>query len=116
MLIVEEIEKSLPFWKDRMGSKTVDVPEGDRVGFVRNLRQIVETQANPNRPANFKKEAHYPLLRWPLTFRRHSMRSSLICRSGDCVLRGDHACLTHSRETLRVRAKLFRGESIWAYP
>jgi hypothetical protein len=35
VLIVEEIEKSLPFWVDRMGFvKTVDVPEGDRHGFV----------------------------------------------------------------------------------
>jgi hypothetical protein len=35
VLIVEEIEKSLPFWIDRMGfAKTVEVPEGDRLGFV----------------------------------------------------------------------------------
>ena len=35
VLIVEEIEKSLPFWVDRMGfAKTVDVPEGDKLGFV----------------------------------------------------------------------------------
>ena len=35
VLIVEEIEKSLPFWIDRMGfQKTAEVPEGDRLGFV----------------------------------------------------------------------------------
>ncbi len=35
VLIVEEIEKSLPFWVDRLGfQKTVEVPEGDRLGFV----------------------------------------------------------------------------------
>jgi hypothetical protein len=35
VLMVEEIEKSLSFWIDRMGfTKTVDVPEGDRLGFV----------------------------------------------------------------------------------
>jgi uncharacterized glyoxalase superfamily protein PhnB len=35
VLIVEEIEKSLPFWIDRMGfQKTVDVPDGDRLGFA----------------------------------------------------------------------------------
>jgi hypothetical protein len=35
VLMVEEIEKSLPFWIDRMGfTKTADVPEGDRLGFV----------------------------------------------------------------------------------
>jgi hypothetical protein len=33
--MVVEIEKSLPFWIDRMGfTKTVDVPEGDRLGFA----------------------------------------------------------------------------------
>jgi hypothetical protein len=35
VLIVEEIEKSLPFWIARMGfEKTVEVPEGDRLGFA----------------------------------------------------------------------------------
>jgi catechol 2,3-dioxygenase-like lactoylglutathione lyase family enzyme len=35
VLLVEEIEKSLPFWVERMGfEKTVEVPEGDRLGFV----------------------------------------------------------------------------------
>ncbi len=35
VLIVEEIEKSLAFWVDRIGFvKTVEVPEGDRLGFV----------------------------------------------------------------------------------
>jgi Glyoxalase/Bleomycin resistance protein/Dioxygenase superfamily len=35
VLVVEEIEKSLAFWVERMGfQKTVDVPEGDRLGFV----------------------------------------------------------------------------------
>ncbi|HVW84705.1 MAG TPA: VOC family protein [Bryobacteraceae bacterium] len=35
VLIVQEIEKSLPFWVDRIGfEKTVEVPEGDRIGFV----------------------------------------------------------------------------------
>jgi hypothetical protein len=35
VLLVQEIEKSLPFWVDRMGfESTVSVPEGDRLGFV----------------------------------------------------------------------------------
>jgi hypothetical protein len=35
VMVVEEIEKSLPFWVDRMGfAKTAEVPEGDRLGFV----------------------------------------------------------------------------------
>jgi len=43
VLIVEEIEKSLPFWVDRMGfTKTVEMPEGDRIGFVILTREDVE--------------------------------------------------------------------------
>ena len=43
VLIVEEIEKSLPFWIDRMGfTKTVDVPEGDRLGFAILVRDGAE--------------------------------------------------------------------------
>jgi hypothetical protein len=35
VLIVEEIERSLPFWLDRMGFiKVAEVPEADRLGFV----------------------------------------------------------------------------------
>ncbi|HTW63160.1 MAG TPA: VOC family protein [Bryobacteraceae bacterium] len=35
VLMVESIETSLPFWVERMGfAKTVEVPEGDRLGFV----------------------------------------------------------------------------------
>ena len=35
VLIVDQIEVSLPFWVDRMGfEKIVEVPDGDRVGFV----------------------------------------------------------------------------------
>ncbi len=43
VLIVEEIERSLPFWIDRMGFvKTVDVPDGDRLGFVIVVRDGAE--------------------------------------------------------------------------
>ena len=35
LIYVEEIEKSLPFWVDRLGfKKTVEVPEGNKLGFV----------------------------------------------------------------------------------
>ncbi|MBN9658737.1 MAG: hypothetical protein J0H49_11205 [Acidobacteria bacterium] len=35
VLIVEAIEPCLTFWVDRLGfEKTVEVPEGDRLGFV----------------------------------------------------------------------------------
>ena len=35
LLVVDEIEKSLPFWVDRMGfTKVMDLPDGDRLSFV----------------------------------------------------------------------------------
>src|ERR1700693_1016941 len=43
VLLVDEIEKSLPFWAARMGfEKTVEVPEGDSLGFVILVRDGVE--------------------------------------------------------------------------
>lgn len=43
VLIVEEIEKSLPFWIGRMGfEKTVEVPEGGRLGFAILVRDGAE--------------------------------------------------------------------------
>lgn len=43
VLVVEEIEKSLPFWVDRIGFvKTVEVPEGQRLGFVILVREGAE--------------------------------------------------------------------------
>jgi catechol 2,3-dioxygenase-like lactoylglutathione lyase family enzyme len=42
-LFVDEIEKSLAFWVDRMGfEQTVGVPEGDRLGFVILVRDGAE--------------------------------------------------------------------------
>jgi len=35
VLVVESVERSLEFWVNRMGfNKTVDVPEGDTIGFA----------------------------------------------------------------------------------
>jgi uncharacterized glyoxalase superfamily protein PhnB len=35
VLFVKEIEPVLPFWVDRLGfSKTIEVPHGDKLGFV----------------------------------------------------------------------------------
>lgn len=43
VLVVEEIEKSLPFWVDRMGfTKTAEVPDGTRLGFVILVRDGAE--------------------------------------------------------------------------
>jgi uncharacterized glyoxalase superfamily protein PhnB len=42
-LIVDSIEDGLKFWVDRLGfEKTVEVPEGDRLGFVILKRGAVE--------------------------------------------------------------------------
>lgn len=42
-LFVESIEKSLPFWVDRMGFvQTVGVPDGDALGFVILVRDGAE--------------------------------------------------------------------------
>ena len=43
VLLVEEIEPSLPFWVDRLGfQKTVEVPEGSKLGFVSLAKDNVE--------------------------------------------------------------------------
>ena len=43
VLLVDEIEKSLPFWVERMGfEKTVEVPEGERLGFAILVRDGAE--------------------------------------------------------------------------
>lgn len=43
VLVVDEIEKSLPFWVDRMGfTKTAEVPDGNRLGFVILVRDGAE--------------------------------------------------------------------------
>lgn len=43
LLYVEEIEPVLGFWMDRLGfEKTVEVPEGERLGFVILRRGAVE--------------------------------------------------------------------------
>ena len=43
VLIVDAIEPCLSFWTERLGfSKTVEVPEGDRLGFVILQKDSVE--------------------------------------------------------------------------
>ena len=43
ILLVEEIEPSLPFWVDRLGfQKIAEVEDGDRLGFVILVRDGVE--------------------------------------------------------------------------
>ena len=43
VLLVESIENSLTFWTERMGwQRTVEVPEGDHLGFVIVVREGAE--------------------------------------------------------------------------
>ncbi len=43
VLVVDAIEPCLPFWTDRLGfTRTVEVPEGDRLGFVILAKDGVE--------------------------------------------------------------------------
>ena len=43
VLVLEEIESSLPFWVDRMGfQKVAEVPDGDRLGFAMLIRDGAE--------------------------------------------------------------------------
>jgi uncharacterized glyoxalase superfamily protein PhnB len=43
VLVVEEIEPCLGFWMERLGfAKTVEVPEGDKLGFVILVKDSVE--------------------------------------------------------------------------
>ena len=43
VLFVERIEPCLPFWVERLGfQKTVEVPEGDALGFVILVRDSIE--------------------------------------------------------------------------
>ena len=34
VLLVKEIEPLIPFWVDRLGFTTVEVPDGNKIGFV----------------------------------------------------------------------------------
>jgi uncharacterized glyoxalase superfamily protein PhnB len=43
VVLVEAIEPVLPFWVDRLGfTKVVEVPEGDKIGFVILVKDGVE--------------------------------------------------------------------------
>lgn len=43
VLLVKSIEASLPFWADRLGwQKTVEIPDGDSLGFVILVREETE--------------------------------------------------------------------------
>jgi len=54
-LIVDSIEDCLPFWTERLGfEKTVEVPEGDRLGFVILKHGAVEVMLQTR--ASMKKD------------------------------------------------------------
>jgi uncharacterized glyoxalase superfamily protein PhnB len=64
VLFVEEIEPSLPFWIKRLGfQKTVEVPEGNKLGFVILGKDNVEVMYQSHASA----EKDVPgLVKWPL--------------------------------------------------
>ncbi len=56
VLVVDEIEKALPFWVDRLGfEKVAEVPEEDRIGFVMLVRDgaelMLQTEASVGKDA-----------------------------------------------------------------
>jgi uncharacterized glyoxalase superfamily protein PhnB len=60
ILFVEAIEPCLPFWLDKLGfQKTVEVPEGERIGFVILVYNGSEVmlQTLSGRAADFKTDS-----------------------------------------------------------
>jgi uncharacterized glyoxalase superfamily protein PhnB len=56
VLLVKEIEPLIPFWVDRLGfTKTVEVPEGNKLGFVLFQKGAVEVMYQTY--ASVKKDA-----------------------------------------------------------
>jgi uncharacterized glyoxalase superfamily protein PhnB len=64
VLLVEEIEPCLPFWVERLGfQKTVEVPDGNKLGFVILAKDNIEIMYQSHASA----EKDVPgLLQWPL--------------------------------------------------
>jgi len=64
VLFVEKIEPCLPFWSERLGfNKTVEVPEGDKLGFVILVKDNVEVMYQSH--ASVEKDLP-GLVKWPL--------------------------------------------------
>jgi uncharacterized glyoxalase superfamily protein PhnB len=68
VIVVEEIERCLPFWIDRLGfEKTVEIPEGSRLGFVILRKDDVEVMYQSREsvekdiPALWPKENGHPI-------------------------------------------------------
>jgi uncharacterized glyoxalase superfamily protein PhnB len=64
VLMVEEIEAVLPFWIERLGfTKTVEVPEGHKLGFVCLVKDDIEVMYQSHASA----EKDVPgLVKWPV--------------------------------------------------
>ena len=74
ILIVDEIEPSLNFWVAKLGfEKTVEVPEGDKLGFVILQKEGAEVMLQ-SRPASARTPAQPPT--------RYSSRLKSLHRSG----------------------------------
>ena len=64
VLFVEEIKPCLPFWSERLGfKKTVEVPEGNKLGFVILVKDNIEVMYQSH--ASVEKDLP-GLVKWPL--------------------------------------------------
>ena len=62
VLVVEEIEPCLGFWMERLGfAKTVEVPEGNKLGFVILVKDKVEVMYQTY--ASVEKDLNSPVKR-----------------------------------------------------
>jgi uncharacterized glyoxalase superfamily protein PhnB len=69
VLFVEAIEPSLPFWQERLGfERTVDVPDGDRLGFAILTNGKVEVMYQTIAMLNKDSAAHAGIFRNDKTF------------------------------------------------
>ena len=75
VLLVKEIEPVIPFWVDRLGfTKTIEVPEGNKLGFVafqKGAAEVmyqtyssVEKDAPSSMSAKPRKVLHTSTWRW----------------------------------------------------
>ena len=69
VLFVDAIEPSLPFWQERLGFKrTVEVPDGDRLGFVILTNGAVELMYQTVSMLNKDSAAHAAIFHNDKTF------------------------------------------------
>lgn len=69
VLIVDAIEPSLPFWQERLGfERPVEVPDGDRIGFVILTNGAVEVMYQTSASLAKDSNAHNAVFHNDRTF------------------------------------------------